>query len=115
VKEAMTNPVELAPQGHSSKRRFRREGMPTGKLRQTIKTHLKQTELLAENKRKNKAAENPMRGIKSAIVPNRIIVPALPSKRVNIDGIIAAKREEFSKEQALCLTSSLESQAKFGL
>jgi hypothetical protein len=28
----------------------------------------------------------------------------LASKRVNIDGIIAAKREEFSKEQALCLT-----------
>jgi len=56
-----------------------------------------------------------MRGIKSAIVPNSIIVPALPSKRVNIDGIIAANSEELSKEQALCLTSSLESQAKFGL
>jgi hypothetical protein len=90
-------------------------GYPLNKQPQTIETPLKQTELLAENKRKNKAAENPMRGIKSTIVPNRIIVPALASKRVNIDGIIAKNSEELSKEQALCLTSSLESQAKFGL
>ena len=45
-----------------------------------------------------------MRGIKSAIVPNSIIVPALPSKRVNIDGIIAANSEELGKKQPLCLT-----------
>jgi len=79
-------------------------GYPLNKQPQTIETPLKQTELLAENKRKYKAAENPMRGIKSAIVPNSIIVPALASKRVNIDGIIAANNEELSKEQALCLT-----------
>lgn len=81
-----------------------RHGYPPDKQPQTIESILKQAELLAENKQKNKAAENPMRGIKSAIVPNRIIVPALASKRVNIDGIIAANSEELSKEQALCLT-----------
>jgi hypothetical protein len=45
-----------------------------------------------------------MRDIKTAIVPNRIIVPALTSKRANIDGIISANSEKLSKEQALCLT-----------
>jgi hypothetical protein len=81
-----------------------RHGYPPDKQPQTIESILKQAELLAENKRKNKAAENPMRGITSAIVPNRIIVPALASKRVNIDGIIAANSEKLSKKQALCLT-----------
>jgi hypothetical protein len=41
---------------------------------------------------------------RSAIVPNSIIVPALASKRVNIDGIIAANSEKLSKKQPLCLT-----------
>ena len=57
--------------------------------------------------------------MKSAIVPNRIIVPALPSKRVNIDGIIAAINEERSKEKALCLTiqfhvDALRAQHEYG-
>jgi translation initiation factor 2 gamma subunit (eIF-2gamma) len=79
-------------------------GYPLNKQHQAIETSLKQTELLAEDKRKNKAAENPMRGIKSAIVPNSKIVPVLIRKRVNIDGIIAANSEELSKKQPLCLT-----------
>ena len=53
----------------------------------------------------NQITKNPMRGIKNAIVPNRIIVPALPSKRVNIEGIITAENEELSKKQPLCLTN----------
>jgi len=40
----------------------------------------------------------------AAIVPNRIIVPVLARKRVNIDGKIAANNEELSKKQGLCLT-----------
>jgi hypothetical protein len=39
-----------------------------------------------------------------AIVPNRIIVPVLACKRVNIDGKIAANSKELSKKQPLCLT-----------
>jgi translation initiation factor 2 gamma subunit (eIF-2gamma) len=41
---------------------------------------------------------------RNAIVPNSIIVPALASKRVNIDGIIEANSEKLSKKQPLCLT-----------
>ncbi len=60
-----------------------------------------------------------MRGIKSAIVPNSPILPALTSKRVNIDGIIAANSEELSKKQPLCLTpqfhvDALRAQHEYG-
>jgi hypothetical protein len=52
-------------------------------------------------------------------MPNSVIVPVLARKRVNIDGIIAANSEEFSKKQALCLTrqfhvDALRAQHEYG-
>jgi hypothetical protein len=57
--------------------------------------------------------------LQTSIVPNSIIVPALTSKRVNIDGIIAANSEEISKKQPLCLTrqfhvDALRAQHEYG-
>ncbi|QQS06923.1 MAG: hypothetical protein IPK50_08500 [Fibrobacterota bacterium] len=55
----------------------------------------------------------------TAIVPNRPILPVLIIKRVNIYGMIAVKRKEFSEEEALCLTpqfhvDALRAQHEYG-